>query len=183
MSPHQTPATTTPVAILACSTNSVLPIDPIALFAPTLSAWCTAIDAGRLTAFPDLTSDQGQRHPPPFSGLVKGHLDQQTSVPQIPSTNNERTSDPLNRRCLYQQRPRLDRQRKSYRRLSFADRTAIPKHLPRVRRLPTSQWSSQKSLHHPFPNAIGFRKYRHGSHLRLRQQYNPRRPDEDLIRP
>jgi hypothetical protein len=49
------------------------------LFSPQLSTWCKAIDEGRLTTFPDITSAQVKRHPPQSVPMVKGHLDQQRS--------------------------------------------------------------------------------------------------------
>ncbi|ACI65279.1 predicted protein [Phaeodactylum tricornutum CCAP 1055/1] len=49
------------------------------LFSPQLSTWCKAIDKGRLTTFPDITSAQVKRHPPQSVPMVKGHLDQQRS--------------------------------------------------------------------------------------------------------
>ncbi|KAI2490331.1 hypothetical protein MHU86_24250 [Fragilaria crotonensis] len=48
-----------------------------ALFSPSLSTWCSALDAGHLTTWPDLTSAQVRRHPPPSIPMIKGHLDQQ----------------------------------------------------------------------------------------------------------
>ena len=44
---------------------------------PALSTWCDAIDAGRLTTFPELTSAQVRRYPPASIPMIKGHLDQQ----------------------------------------------------------------------------------------------------------
>ena len=47
-----------------------------AMFSPTWSTWCAAIDAGHLATWPDLTSAQIRRH---FQGSVPmylGHLDQ-----------------------------------------------------------------------------------------------------------
>jgi hypothetical protein len=47
------------------------------MFSPALSTWCDAIDAGRMTSWPDLTSAQVRRHPPRSEAMVRGHLDQQ----------------------------------------------------------------------------------------------------------
>jgi hypothetical protein len=47
------------------------------LFSPSLSTWCTAIDAGRLPTFPDITAKQVRKYPPLSAATVKGHLDQQ----------------------------------------------------------------------------------------------------------
>ena len=47
------------------------------LFSPALSTWCTAIDAGHLTSWPELTSAQVRRYPPQSIAMVKGHLDQE----------------------------------------------------------------------------------------------------------
>jgi len=47
------------------------------LFSPALSTWCTAIDAGHFTSWPELTSAQVRRYPPQSIAMVKGHLDQE----------------------------------------------------------------------------------------------------------
>jgi hypothetical protein len=47
------------------------------MFSPALSTWCTAIDAGHFTSWPELTSAQVRRYPPPSIAMVKGHLDQE----------------------------------------------------------------------------------------------------------
>ena len=61
-----------------------------ALFSPSLSTWCTAIDAGHLTTWPDLTSAQVRRHPPPSIPMIKGHLDQQRANLQSTKRNNDK---------------------------------------------------------------------------------------------
>ena len=48
-----------------------------AMFSPTLSTWCAALDAGFLTTWPDLTAAQVRRHPPFSVATIQGHLDQQ----------------------------------------------------------------------------------------------------------
>jgi hypothetical protein len=45
--------------------------------APAISTFYAAIDAGRLTTFPNVTSAQVKQNPPPSYTMVKGHLDQQ----------------------------------------------------------------------------------------------------------
>jgi hypothetical protein len=45
--------------------------------APAISTFCAAIDAGRLTTFPNVTSAQVKQNPPPSYTMVKGHPDQQ----------------------------------------------------------------------------------------------------------
>ena len=47
-----------------------------ALFSPSLSTWCTAIDNNHLATWPELTSAQIRKHPPTSAAMVKGHLDQ-----------------------------------------------------------------------------------------------------------
>ena len=48
-----------------------------AMFSPAIKTWCDAIDAGRMTTCPELTSTQVRRHPPNSSKLmIMGHLDQ-----------------------------------------------------------------------------------------------------------
>jgi hypothetical protein len=49
------------------------------MFSPVLSTWCDAIDAGRFTTWPGLTSAQVRRHPPQYIAMQMGHLDQQLS--------------------------------------------------------------------------------------------------------
>jgi len=48
-----------------------------AMFSPSLSTFCDAIDAGHLTTWPDLTSAQVRQNPPTSIAMVKGHLDQE----------------------------------------------------------------------------------------------------------
>jgi hypothetical protein len=48
-----------------------------ALFSPTVSTWCKAIDSGFLTTWPELTSTQVRKHLPPSEATIKGHLNQQ----------------------------------------------------------------------------------------------------------
>lgn len=45
-------------------------------FSPPLSTWCTAIDAGFFTTFPELTSALVRKYPPSSMAMHKGHLDQ-----------------------------------------------------------------------------------------------------------
>jgi hypothetical protein len=47
------------------------------LLSPALSTWCTAIDAGHFTSWPELTSAQVRQYPPQSIAMVKGHLDQE----------------------------------------------------------------------------------------------------------
>jgi hypothetical protein len=47
-----------------------------AMFSPAISTWCAAIDAGRFTTWPSLTSAQVRRHAPFSVPMIKGHLDQ-----------------------------------------------------------------------------------------------------------
>jgi len=47
------------------------------MFSPALSTWCTTIDAGHFTSWPELTSAQVRRYPPQSIAMVKGHLDQE----------------------------------------------------------------------------------------------------------
>ena len=46
-----------------------------AMFSPALSTLCTAIDAGRLTTFPTITSTSVRRYPPNSKPMIQGHLD------------------------------------------------------------------------------------------------------------
>ena len=46
-------------------------------FSPVLSTWCKAIDEGRFTTWPELTSALVRRHPPHSVAMIKGHLDQE----------------------------------------------------------------------------------------------------------
>jgi len=45
------------------------------MFSPALSTWCTAINAGNFTSWPELTSAQVRQYPPQSIALVKGHFD------------------------------------------------------------------------------------------------------------
>ena len=45
-------------------------------FSPALSTWCKAIDEGRFTTWPELTSMLVRCHPPRSAAMIKGHLDQ-----------------------------------------------------------------------------------------------------------
>jgi hypothetical protein len=47
-----------------------------ALFSPSLSTWCTAINNGHMTSWPELTSAQVCKHPPQSAAMIKGHMDQ-----------------------------------------------------------------------------------------------------------
>jgi hypothetical protein len=47
-----------------------------AMFSPAISTWCAAIDAGRFTTWPSLTSAQVRRYAPFSVPMIKGHLDQ-----------------------------------------------------------------------------------------------------------
>ena len=47
------------------------------MFSPAMKTWCDAIDAGRMTTWPELTSAQVQCRPHTNSQpMIKGHLDQ-----------------------------------------------------------------------------------------------------------
>jgi hypothetical protein len=50
-----------------------------ALFSPSISTWCDAIDAGHLTTWPELTSAQVCRYLQTPTATIKGHLDQTRS--------------------------------------------------------------------------------------------------------
>jgi hypothetical protein len=62
-----------------------------ALFSPTMSTWCKAIDAGHFVSWPELTSKQVRTHLPTTLATLKGHMDQtranaqSTRRPQIPN--------------------------------------------------------------------------------------------------
>jgi hypothetical protein len=62
-----------------------------ALFSPTMSTWCKAIDAGHFVSWPELTSKQVRTHLPTTLATLKGHMDQtranaqSTKRPQIPA--------------------------------------------------------------------------------------------------
>ena len=84
------PATTSPHPTGATA-NSVIRHDTVAeriafyhacMFSPALSTWCAAIDAGRLTTWPDLTFAQVRQHPPQSTPMAKGHLDQKRANAQ-----------------------------------------------------------------------------------------------------
>ena len=45
-------------------------------FAPALSTWCDAIDAGFFHSFPELTSKLIKKHPPQSRAMHMGHMDQ-----------------------------------------------------------------------------------------------------------
>ena len=49
----------------------------VSCFSPSPSTLIAAIDAGRMTGFPWLTSERIRRHLPLSTAMVKGHLDQQ----------------------------------------------------------------------------------------------------------
>jgi hypothetical protein len=53
------------------------------VLSPALSTWCTAIDAGHFTSWPELTSAQVRRYPPQSIAMVKGHLDQERALAPI----------------------------------------------------------------------------------------------------
>ena len=57
------------------------------MFSPALSTWCTAIDAGHFTSWPELTSAQVQQYPPQSIAMVK----------KVTSTKNAPMFDPQNR--------------------------------------------------------------------------------------
>ena len=61
-----------------------------ALFSPSISTWCAALDRGHLTTWPDLTAKQVRRHPPASIPMIKGHLDQQRANLQSTKTNNDK---------------------------------------------------------------------------------------------
>jgi hypothetical protein len=51
----------------------------VSLFFPVLSTWCDAIDAGRFTTWPGLTSSHVWIYPPPSIAMHMGHLEHQRS--------------------------------------------------------------------------------------------------------
>ena len=61
-------------------------------FSPVLSTWCKAIDEGRFTSWPELTSSLVKKYPPRSIAMVKGHLDQdranQRSTKPLPLSDN-----------------------------------------------------------------------------------------------
>ena len=57
-------------------------------FSPALSTWCTAIDAGRFTTWPELTSKLVRKYPPQSPAMVKGHLDQTRANVQSTQPNS-----------------------------------------------------------------------------------------------
>jgi hypothetical protein len=79
------PPISTPIpTLLTHSCNAVNPhttlADRIAFyhacsFSPALSTWCTAIDEGRFTTWPELTPTLVRRHLPQSVAMIKGHLD------------------------------------------------------------------------------------------------------------
>ena len=77
------------------------------MFSPALSTFCDAIEANRLSSWPELTVDQVKRHPPQSVAMVKGHLDQQrtnvqstqpkdVSVTPTPDSSPDQYEDDLN---------------------------------------------------------------------------------------
>ena len=96
--PHQVPPSLPPLATYAAAqtlpptTNMQQRIAFLhaALFSPVVSTLCAALDANRLTTFPDLTSALVRRHCRDSIPMIKGHLDQQRagiqSTSKPPST-------------------------------------------------------------------------------------------------
>ena len=63
-------------------------------FSPALSTWCTAIDAGRFTTWPMLTSKLVRKYPLQSTAMVKGHLDQtskniRSAQPAVPPSGDD----------------------------------------------------------------------------------------------
>jgi hypothetical protein len=83
----QLPSTESPsMATYSCNAMGQLPhlseriaFYHAALFSPSLSTWCDAIDNGHLTSWPELTSAQVRKHPPQSMAMHKGHMDQDRS--------------------------------------------------------------------------------------------------------
>jgi hypothetical protein len=69
-------------------------------YSPSLSTWCSAIDAGHFTTWPGLTSAAVKKYPPQSMAMHQGHLDQarmntrttQARSPAIPIDISESTS-------------------------------------------------------------------------------------------
>ena len=57
-------------------------------FSPALSTWCTAIEAGRFTTWPELTSKLVRKYPPQSPAMVKGRLDQTRANVQSTQPNS-----------------------------------------------------------------------------------------------
>ena len=71
------------------------------MFSLALSTWCTAIDAGHMTTWSELTSAQVHRYPPRSTPMLKGHLDQEcantrSTKPKQPLTGSAPSSLPTN---------------------------------------------------------------------------------------
>jgi hypothetical protein len=93
MLPAYTPTTSTDGAAMAIRPVSDLIKDRVAfyhaaMFSPVMSTWCTAIDAGHLSTWPDLTSAQVRRHFPHSVPMFLGHMDQTRS--NVQSTKPKR---------------------------------------------------------------------------------------------
>jgi hypothetical protein len=71
------PATPTVAAGTTIATR--VAIYHAALFSPSISTWCDAIDAGHLTTWSELTSAQVRRYLQTPAATIKGHLDQTRS--------------------------------------------------------------------------------------------------------
>ena len=56
-------------------------------FSPALSTWCTAIDAGHFTTWPELTSQLVRQYAPASIAMHKGHLDQTRRNQRSTKTN------------------------------------------------------------------------------------------------
>ena len=107
---QQDTANATYLANLQYSCNAINPNTTIAdriayyhasCFSPVLSTWTKAIDEGRFTTWPELTSDLVRRHPPRSIAMVKGHLDQEranqrSTKPSAPTDTNKTDSTTSN---------------------------------------------------------------------------------------
>jgi hypothetical protein len=69
-------------------------------FSPALSTWCTAIDAGRFTSWPELTSALVRKYPPTATAMHKGHLDQSRANQQSTQLSTVSTSTAPNATLL-----------------------------------------------------------------------------------
>lgn len=79
--PSSTPINTTPAAFSNAARLSATPAEVVAfahaaLFSPSLSTLCTALDNNFLPGFPGLSAKLVRKYPPSSSAMIKGHLDQ-----------------------------------------------------------------------------------------------------------
>jgi hypothetical protein len=66
-------------ALNQCTVANRIAFYHASMFSPVISTWCDAIDAGRFTTWPGLTSAQVRRHPPQSISMHMDHLDKQRS--------------------------------------------------------------------------------------------------------